>query len=317
MKNLKQTILGAGGAIGTELAKALSEYTNDIRLVSRHPKAVNENDELFPADLQNTGMVQKAVKGSAVVYLCAGLEYNFKIWKKSWPKIMANVISACIAENARLVFFDNVYMYDKGAMGNMTENAPINPPSKKGMVRAEIAQMLMQEVKEGNLKALIARSADFYGPGVKTSMLTETVIKPMIKGKKANWLGGTHYKHSFTYTPDAALAVALLGNSEEAYDQVWHLPTAGEPPTGKEWTEMVANELNTKAKVQAVPKWMVKIIGLFIPIMREMPEMMYQYDRDYIFRSDKFEKAFSFKPTPYREGVKKVVEAEIAREKIS
>lgn len=309
MKNQKQTILGAGGAIGTDLAKALKEYTSNIRLVSRNPKAVNEDDELVPTDLLNTEAVKTAVDGSAVVYLTVGLDYNYKVWKQKWPKIMANVIGACMETGARLVFFDNVYMYDKDFMGNMTEDTPINPPSKKGKIRAELAEMIMYEVNAGNLNALIARSADFYGPDIANSMLTETVIKPLQQGKKANWLGPVNYKHSFTYTPDAAKATALLGNTTEAYNKIWHLPTADNPPTGKEWIEKIAEELGVKAKYQAVPKWMVHIIGLFIPVMKEMPEMMYQYDRDYIFKSEKFEKSFSFKPTPYSEAIKAVVKA--------
>src|ERR1035437_10014042 len=107
-----QTILGAGGVIGTELAKSLKEYTSQIRLVSRNPQKVNETDELLSADLLNFADVRKAVAGSSVVYLTAGLQYNAKFWKESWPKIMSNVISACKDSNAKLVFFDNIYMYD-------------------------------------------------------------------------------------------------------------------------------------------------------------------------------------------------------------
>lgn len=314
MKKNKQTILGAGGAIGIDLAKALKEYTDDIRLVSRNPEKVNPDDELISADLQNLPAVRKAVEGSSVVYLTAGLEYNYKVWRKKWPEIMGNVIKACIEFESKLVFFDNVYMYDKEFVSHMTEETHIAPPSKKGEVRAMIAGMLMDEVKAGNLTALIARSADFYGPGIKTSMLTETVIKPLQQGKRATWLGPLQYKHSFTYTPDAAKATALLGNTEEAYNQVWHLPTGANPPTAREWIEAIAAELEVQPKYVSLPSWMVKIVGLFIPIMKEMPEMMYQYDRDYIFDSSKFEKAFHFRPTPYTAGIKEVVEAEKEKE---
>ncbi|MCK5032449.1 MAG: NAD(P)H-binding protein, partial [Calditrichia bacterium] len=171
-----QTILGSGGAIGIELAKALKEYTNDIRLVSRNPKKVNATDELMSADLLNAADVNEAVKGSSVVYVTVGFYYSVKVWKESWPKFMTNVIEACKEHNCKLVFFDNIYMYDQNHLDGMTEETPINPPSKKGEVRAEIAKLIMDEVKKGNLTALIARSADFYGPAIQnTSMLTETV----------------------------------------------------------------------------------------------------------------------------------------------
>jgi nucleoside-diphosphate-sugar epimerase len=304
-----QTILGSGGAIGTELAKALIKYTSEIRLVSRNPVKVNDTDELLSADLLNTADVRKAVEGSSVVYVTVGFQYNLDEWKKSWPKFISDVIKACKEHNSKLVFFDNIYMYDENQLNGMTEETPVNPPSKKGKVRTEIADMIMNEVKEGTLTALIARCADFYGPGIKnTSVLTEAVFKPLSKGKKANWFGSVKYKHSFTFTPDAGKATAMLGNTEDAFNQVWHLPTAANPLTGKEWIETIAKEMGVIPKYQAAPKCIVRIIGLFVPIMKEMVEMMYQYDRDYVFDSGKFEKRFNFKPTPYSEGIKKIVE---------
>jgi len=303
-----QTILGAGGAVGVELAKALKNYTNHIRLVSRNPEKVNETDELFSADLLNTTEVNKAVKGSAIVYVTVGFPYNLKIWKECWPKFTENVIDACIAHDCKLVFFDNIYMYDPNYLNGMNEETPINPPSKKGKIRAQIVEMILSKVKEGKLTGLIARSADFYGPGIKnTSMLTETVFKPLNTGKKANWMASLNFKHSFTYTPDAGKATALLGNSEKAYNQVWHLPTSKNPYTGREWIEAIAKEMGVKPKTQTATKFIVRLLGLFIPVMKEMPEMMYQYDRDYVFNSDKFSKHFDLKPTPYLNGIREII----------
>lgn len=305
-----QTILGSGGAIGIELAKALKKYTDNIRLVSRNPEVVNPDDQLFSADLTEATEVMSAVEGSQIVYLTVGFPYNTKLWKATWPLVMGNVIDACKAHHAKLVFFDNVYMYDPDHLNPMTEETPINPQSKKGKIRAEIAAMILDEVKDGNIQALIARSADFYGPSLNTSVLTETVFKNLVKGKKANWLGPVSYKHSFTYTPDAGKATALLGNTSDAYNQVWHLPTASDPPTGKEWIEAIAAQMGVEAKYQAAPKFLVRIMGLFMPIMREMVEMMYQNDRDYVFDSSKFEKKFEMRPTPYAEGIKEIVESD-------
>ena len=167
----------------------------------------------------------------------------------------------------------------------------------------------MDAVEKGNLTALIARSADFYGPEIKgNSVLTEAVFKPLSEGKKANWLGRTDKVHSFTYTPDAAKATAILGNSLSAYNQVWHLPTAKNPLTGEEWVEHIASALEQKAKIQSAPSWLVRIMGIFDPFMKEMSEMMYQFEQDYRFVSDKFETAFDFKPTPYLKGIKEVVQ---------
>jgi len=306
-----QTILGAGGPIGTELAKALTEYTTDIRLVSRHPQKVNPTDKLMPADLLDAKKVQKAVKGSEVVYVTVGFPYDTKVWQDSWPKFIKNVIDACKEFNSKLVFFDNMYMYDPKYLNRMTEETPIKPPSKKGQVRAEVAQMIMDEVKAGTLTALIARSADFYGPGIKTSsMMNETIIKPLRIGGKANLLGSVNSKHSYTFTPDAGKATALLGNTADAYNQVWHLPTAAEPFTGAQWAWLVASELGVKPSYQRVNRYMVWILGFITPIMKEILEMMYQNKTDYIFDSSKFEKRFGIHPTPYHIGLKETLSAD-------
>ena len=306
-----QTILGSGGAIGKELAKVLPEYTTDIRLVSRNPVKVNANDQLLSANLLHPEDVKKAVQGSSIVYVTVGFPYNYKVWRENWPKFIQNVIDACINQNCKLVFFDNIYMYDSNYLDGMTEETPVNPPSKKGKVRADIYHMIMNRIQSGELTALIARSADFYGPGIKnTSMLTETVFNPLSQGKKANWMSSLKFKHSFTYTPDAGKATALLGNSENAYNQVWHLPTADNPFTGKEWIATIAQAMGVKPNAQVASKLIVRMLGLFNPIMKEMLEMMYQYDRDYVFNSDKFQQHFDMKPTPYLEGIQQIIESD-------
>jgi nucleoside-diphosphate-sugar epimerase len=302
-----QTILGANGTIGSVLAKELLAYTDKIRLVSRNPRKVNETDELFPADLSNPAFVDQAVEGSDVVYLVVGFDYKIKVWEENWPKLMRATVNACIKHNARLVFFDNVYCYDISAIPHMTEDSPNNPPSRKGAVRKQIAQMIMDEVKAGKLMALIARSADFYGPDNEKSFVNEMVYNNFRKGMRANWFIDPDKKHSFTFTPDAAKATALLGNTDDAYNTIWHLPTDKNVLTGREFVRLFANEMNVPDKLFVMPLWIIKIVGIFVPVMKEMPEMMYQYDRDYFFDSSKFEKRFNFPVTAYEDGVKRTL----------
>jgi nucleoside-diphosphate-sugar epimerase len=289
------------------LAKELLNYTDQIRLVSRNPKRVNDKDELFPADLSDSTLVEKAIAGSQVVYLVVGFDYSIKVWKEKWPALMRATIEACKKYNAKLVFFDNIYLYDSSALGHIAEDAPINPPSQKGKVREEIAAMIMKEIKDGKLTALIARAPDFYGPGNEKSVLIEMVYKNIKKGKRPNWFIDADKKHSFIYTPDAARATALLGNTPDAYNQVWHLPTDKNTLTGNEIIALFNKEMNASKKVMIMPMFMIRLLGIFIPFMREMPEMMYQYDRDYIFDSDKFENRFHLQPTSYLQGIKQVV----------
>lgn len=301
-----QTILGAGGAIGSALAKELHNYTDEIRLVSRTPEKVNPNDQLFPADLTDAQQVDKAIEGSSVVYLVVGFEYVTKIWQQKWPALMQHVIDACKKHNARLVFFDNVYMYDRDYLSAMTEETPIRPTSKKGEVRTQVVQMLMSEIKSGNINALIARSADFAG--TRNSILVEMVYKNLKNGKSANWFADAGKLHSFTFVDDAAKGTALLGNTPDAYGQVWHLPTHKNTLTGQQWVELFANELNVKPKLMMIPVWMLGLMGLFVPILKELKEMVYQYDRDYVFDSSKFDKRFNLIPTTPKAAVKAIVE---------
>lgn len=309
-----QTILGANGTIGRILAKELPRYTDTIRLVSRNPEKVNATDELLSLDLTQPGAVDRAVKGSDVVYLVVGLEYKAKVWELYWPYLMRDTIDACLKHNAKLVFFDNVYMYDKNHLSQLTENTPVNPPSRKGEVRKRISQMLLDAVREKGLTALIARSADFYGPGTENNFITQMVLKNITTGKKPMWFSGPDIKHSFTYTPDAGKATALLGNTPDAYGQVWHLPTDSNPVTGRQFVSMISSELGSgNHNLSILPAWMLRPLGLFIPVMREMPEMMYQYDRDYFFDSSKFTGRFGIKATPYLEGVKETCRAYIGK----
>ncbi|WP_090155746.1 NAD-dependent epimerase/dehydratase family protein [Dyadobacter soli] len=306
-----QTILGSGSAIGNLLAKELKNFTNHIRLVARKPVKVNADDELFPADLLDKEKVEMAVKGSDVVYLTVGLPYNTRVWEWDWPVIMHNVVSACLKSNARLVFLDNVYMYSADEIPRMTETSPLQPPSRKGRVRTQIQQIMLDAIADRGLQGLIARSADFYGPSVANSPLAITVLDEFRKGKKAFWQVDDSKLHAFTYVPDAARALAMLGNTEDCYGEIWHLPTSSEKLTGKEFITKVAAELKCKPDYYVFKRWMMKLVGIFVPIVRELGEMSYQYDRDYAFDSSKFENRFSYNPVSYAEGIREMVQASV------
>lgn len=303
---MKQTILGANGIIAKELARELPKYTSDIRLVSRNPQPVNDTDELIKADLTDSKATDRAVEGSDIVYLTAGIPYKAKLWQKQWPIIMQNVMSACKKHAAKLVFFDNVYMYGN-VDGWMKEDTPNRPVSKKGKVRAQIADMLMDEVKAGNLQALIARSADFYGPETPNSMISAVVFENFARGKRAMYMVNDQVKHSYTYTPDAGKATALLGNTAAAYGEIWHLPTDHNVMSGKEFVEKTASEFQVPAKYKVIPSGFLKVLALFNPIVRESLEMLYQNKYQYLFDSSKFQKAFDWQPTTYAEGIKATV----------
>lgn len=302
------TILGAGGAIGNELGKELSRRGERIRLVGRNPQMAKGAVEVVAADLSDLQQTIDAVNGSAVAYLMVGLKYDLTVWRDLWPRIMQNAIEACKRANAKLIFFDNVYMYGK-VSGAMTENTPFNPCSKKGEIRSQIATMLLNEVQAGNLTALIARSADFYGPEARTSVPSLLIFDKFVKGRKASWLVNDSVRHSFSFTPDAGKSLVLLAENEKSWNQTWHVPTAPNPPTGREFIGLAAREFGIHPNYGTLSRWMIKLAGIFDSTIRESYEMLYQSEFEYLFDSTKFERAFDFRPTSYVEGIRETVAA--------
>jgi nucleoside-diphosphate-sugar epimerase len=312
------TILGAGGAISSELAKRLAERGQAFRLVSRRARATpagSKAPEVVAADATDQEQTIRAVAGSSLVYLLVGVKYDHRVWGELWPRIMANAIEACKHAGAKLIFFDNVYMYGRVG-GPMTEETPFNPSSKKGEVRALIARMLMEAWKSGSITALIARAADFYGPGARTGIPNVMIFDLLARGRKAMWFADCDVPHSFTYTPDAAESLARLGETETAWNQTWHVPTAPHPPTGREFVAMAAKEFGARPKCRVVGSLTMRAVGLFNTEVGELREMVYQYDSPYVFDSSKYAKAFGFAGTPYAEGIHATAEAvknEVAR----
>jgi nucleoside-diphosphate-sugar epimerase len=305
------TIVGAGGIIADSLALELTSHQLPVRLVSRHPRPIPGTTS-YAADITDPTQTLEAIRDSTVVYCCIGLPYNYSIWRQQWPRIIDSLIAACRQTGAKLLFFDNVYMYGE-ATGPMTEETPYNPTSRKGDLRARIATQLMSEVRKGNIVAAIARSADFYGPGAdKTSVPNLLVFQRLIKGQRAQWLVNAHVRHSLTYVPDAARALRLLALDANAWNQVWHLPTASDPLTGAGFIEKAAAGLHKASRYMVLPKWMIRLGGIFDRTTSEMHEMLYQYESDYIFDSTKFETAYSFQPTPYEQGIRETAEAAAA-----
>lgn len=266
----RHTILGAGGVIARELTNALQAQGAHVRLASRRVQSAPAGTEHMLADLLDAGAVDRAVAGSDVVHLVAGLRYDTAVWQSEWPRVMAHAIEACLRHGARLAFFDNVYAYGQ-VDGPMTEDTPFNPCSRKGEVRAAIAATLLDAMRHRGLTALIARSADFYGPGATNSLIESVVVARLRAGKTPQWVGRPDAVHTFTYTPDAGAALARLTLEPTAWGQTWHLPTSAEAMTG------------------------------------ENDEMMYQFEHDYRFDSRKIERAFGLRATGYREGMQRTL----------
>jgi nucleoside-diphosphate-sugar epimerase len=301
------TILGANGVIGRELSTELQQYSKRVRQVSRSPKRVNQTDELLGADLLDPKATADAVAGSDVTYLVAGLKYDVKVWQEQWPRVMRNAIDACKRHGSALIFFDNVYAYGR-VNGVMNEETPYNPCSRKGELRARIATTFMDEVKHGELHGAIVRAADFYGPGATLSVTHATVTERLKSGKTPQWIGNPKAVHTFTYTRDAGRSLALIGNTPSAFGQVWHALTSKESITGEQYVRIACELAGRPYALQVAPRWMLRLMGLFVPVVRESIEMLYQFEYNYRFDSSKVERAFGLIATTYREGLAATLE---------
>lgn len=297
-----QTILGANGVIGRELSRQLRPYTDRIRQVARTPHAEGASDEVVRADLLDAKATADAVAGSDVTYLVAGLKYDHTVWQAQWPIVMRNAIDACLRHGSALVFFDNVYAYGR-VDGPMTEETPYNPCSRKGEIRARIATTFMEAVKRDGLKGMIVRAADFYGPGAELTLTHATVTTRLHAKRTPQWVGNAKAIHTFTYTPDAGRTVALLGNRPEAYGQVWHALTSHEPMTGEAYVRLACEIAGRPYRLQVAPRWLLSAMSLFVPLLRENMEMLYQFEHDYRFDSGKLERAYGLAATSYRDGI--------------
>jgi len=304
-----QTILGAGGVIANELMRELVARVECVRLVRRHPTPPGPRMESRAADLLDAGQVADAVKGSTVAYLVAGLPYRADVWEAQWPVLLDNVIDACKRHRVRLVFLDNLYLYGQQE-APITEDTAPNPCSRKGAVRARLAERLEAEMRAGNLQALIARGADFYGPGAGKSFVHPMVFELLCDGKKAAWMGRDDVPHSLLFTPDAGRALAILGNTPDAYGQAWLLPCDAPAPTGRAFITRVAAQFHSRPGYRVLGPRVLRLAGFFHPAVRESIELLYQNTRPYVVDSRKFAERF-FPATPWPEGIRITAEGMI------
>lgn len=296
-----QTILGINGTVGADLAAALRKRDLPVRGVSR--REFPGDWEHVRADLLDPEAMRRAVAGSETVYLLVGLPYDIKTWRRDWPVLMQNTIEACLAIDAKLVFLDNVYAYGL-VRGPMTEDTPHRPNSKKGIVRAQVADRMLDAMRNRGLRGCIVRSADFYGPNCNQSALNSTLFERHAAGKSAFIMGRKDKIHTYTYTRDIGPTLAILGTDPRADGQIWHIPTSSQPWTGEKWVRSSAAAFNLNPKFRATPTFILRIMGWFNPLFREMVEMNYQYTHDYVFSSEKTARTFNLQPTLNELGVK-------------
>ena len=302
-----QTILGATGPIGKELAKELHRnYTTDIRIVSRNPVRINDTDNVFAADLLEAEQTNEAVKGSDIAYLTVGLPMDTELWEVQFPVIMRNVIDACKEQKVKLVFFDNTYMFPQNE-DTLTEDTPFKPVGRKGTVRAKITNMLLDEMERGEIEAMICRAPEFYGPGETKSITNFLIFESIRKGERPKIMLRDDVLKTLIWTPDASQAMALLGNTPDAYGKSWHLPCDDNRLTYKEFMAEVSRVYKQDFQYDILSREFIEQQSTSNKVFEELLELLPRYEHDNVFDSSRFKGRFpDFRVTTYREGIEQM-----------
>ncbi len=296
-------IIGAG-PLGSAVARALRDHDGHVRVVSRSGRGVpGTHAEAVAADASDSARMAEVCAGADVVYQCAQPPYAQ--WQKLFPRLIEGVLAGARSAGAKLVVGDNLYMYGR-AQGPLHEDLPNRPVGANGRVRALVAERVLGAHADGQVRAVIARASDFYGPQVTASALGERVFGRAVRGRPAQVLGDPDAPHSFTFIDDFGAALVLLGEREEALGEVWHVPS-GEPRTARQMVGLIYGELDAQPKLAATPSWIIRAAGLFDPTLRAMGEVLYQSEGPWVIDATKFVEAFGDLATPTADAVSRTV----------
>jgi nucleoside-diphosphate-sugar epimerase len=295
------------GPVGQAVARELAKRGKTVKMVNRSgqkPAGIPEGVTVVAGDVSDVNAARQLAQGATHVYQCTNPPYDK--WPELFPALQASTLEAAAAAGAKYIVMENVYMYGDTNGQPITEDMPYNAHTKKGQVRAQMAQEVLAAHRSGKVRATIARASDFYGPGVLDSAAGDRMFGFAVQGKAASVAGDLDAKHSYTYIEDIGKALVVLGERDEALGQAWHVPNAPVTTT-REFINLVFETLGQPAKMSAMGKMMMRLGGLFIPPARETVEMMYEFEKDFVVDGSQFTKTFGLQATPYREGVEQTV----------
>ena len=303
--SIDRDVVFGTGALGRAVARELVARGRTVRMVSRRGEGVLPGTEAWKADATDPAATRTACEGARVVFHTATPDYTR--WADLYPPIQRGVIEGAASAGAKLVSAESVYMYGP-VDGPMTEDLPHAATTRKGKIRAALAAMAMEAHEKGRVRVALGRAPDFYGPEASTTTIFgDRVFYPAIAGKKVSVMGKLDNPHTFTCVRDFARGLVTLGERDEALGQAWHLPCAP-TPTQRELATMIFEEAGQKPNLGEAPSFIFKAVGLFVPIMRELAEMLYQWERPYHLSHAKFDKAFGASDvTPHREAIRETV----------
>lgn len=295
------------GPLGRSVANELVRRGHSVRVVSRSGVMAEapQGVELVAGDLYNPNVVRELTQGAAVAYQCSQPHYHE--WPQKFPPLQAAIIDGLAGNSTKLVIGENLYMYGDTGGKPLTEDLPYAAHTRKGQVRAAMAQAALDAHKAGKVPVAIGRGSDFFGPWALGSSHGDRVFYPALAGKGASFVGRLDLPHTATYIEDFGRALVVLGEREEALGRAWHVPNDRPQITQRQFAELVFAEIGQPAKVSAMGKTMLRLGGLFIPAARESIEMLYEFDKPFVVDSSQFERTFGPKATPIEEAIKATV----------
>ncbi len=290
----KAVVLGATGGLGSAVVFELAKRERSVIAVTRNTQRAKKlfqdiNVEIRQADLMEQKETIEAIQGAEVVYHCANV--NYTKWLKEFPIINNNILSAVKEVGSNLVFADNLYMYGKMQGDKISEEHPLNAQGKKGKLRIRLAEQIIDAHTKGDINAVIVRFGDFYGPNVANGF-TKPLLENPVKGKSATWLVDLDKKHSMIYIRDAAKGMVTTSENPNSYGQIFHVEGA-EAVTGREFITMIFEELNQEPNMKVLSEGTIKILSLFIPIVKELKELTYEWKNPFIIDGSKYASTFN------------------------
>jgi nucleoside-diphosphate-sugar epimerase len=288
------------GPLGLAVARNLVAAGEQVRLVNRSGNApAPQGADLVAADATDHAASRKVCDGAAVVYHCATGAYGR--WAQFLPPLMDGIIEGASAAGAKLVYGDNLYAYGL-VDGPITENLPYRPVGPNTRARADVATTLMSAHAAGKLRAAIGRGSDFFGPHARQSTAGDGLFARVLAGKGAQILGNPDTLHTYTFIDDFAAGLVALAEHDEAFGEVWHIPSA-ETVTTRRFVEMVFANLQRPAALQPAPRLAINLLALFVPAMAAVRETNYQREHPWVVDHSKFSRAFGGTPTPHEQAI--------------
>jgi nucleoside-diphosphate-sugar epimerase len=300
---MKVTVLGATGGIGRAIAHELHRRGHTVATASRSGAPVIDGTSSTAFDHTARAQTIAACAGADVVVLATQPAYPD--WLDQFPPVVDNVVAGVAAAGARLVFVDNLYMYAP-AEGPLTEDSPEHATDPKGRLRRRLGRTVLDAHDDGRIRATIGRFSDYYGPHGTNSGLYALGIGPAVAGRRPRGMWDLDQPHTFHYVEDAARGFATLVDDERADGRAWVLPAAP-PITQRRLLQLVADATGTRTP-GSVGDLMMRIGGLFDPMVRETRSVRVQFDRPWVVDASRFERTFGpVEVTPHEVAVARTV----------